>query len=76
MGVVDGDGKKKGRKAQLDPIKQEDGADKVDEFGDPSEGDRDQDDEEEREGLVKALRRMGIRAPKPFDPKRDRKFET
>ena len=25
---------------------------------------------------MKALRRMGIRAAKPFDPKRDRKFET
>ena len=68
-GVVEGDGKKKkDSKAKLDPIRQED-----DEDDDPSEGDREGDDEEEREGLVKALRRMGIRAPKPFDPKRERK---
>ena len=40
-----------------------------------SEGDPKEEDDE-RAGLVKALRRMGIRAPKPFDLKRDRKFET
>ena len=72
-GIVEGGKKKQERKL---PKLQEDEEVDEDESVDPSEGDREADDEEEREGLVKALRRMGIRAPKPFDPKRDRKFET
>ena len=32
--------------------------------------------EQEDESLLKALRRMGIRAPKQFDPKRDKNFES
>ena len=72
-GIVDGGKKKKERKL---PRLQEDEEVDEDESVDPSEGDREANDEDEREGLVKALRRMGIRAPKPFDPKRDRKFET
>ena len=46
-------------------------------FEDTSEGEtKEEEEEEDRAGLVKALGRIGIRAPKPFDPKRDRKFET
>ena len=77
-GIMDDSSKKKKeRKPKLDTIKQENEEDNdEDEFDAASQGDREQDDEEEREGLVKALRRMGIRAPKPFDPRRDRKFET
>ena len=32
--------------------------------------------EETEDGLIKALRRMGIKAPKHFDPKSDKNFET
>ena len=42
------------------------------------EEDEDDVEEEEQadESLLKALRRMGIRAPKQFDPKRDKNFES
>ena len=30
---------------------------------------------ESADNLVRTLRRMGIKAPKPFDPKRDKNFE-
>ena len=33
-------------------------------------------DDSDEEGMVKALRRMGIRSPRPFDPKKDRNFEN
>ena len=46
-------------------------------FEDTSEGEtKKEGEEEDRARLLKTLRRIGIRAPKPFDPKRDRKFET
>ena len=35
-----------------------------------------EDPDEREENLVKALRRMGIKAPKHFDPKKDKNFET
>ena len=77
-GIVDDGGRrKKERKTKLGTIQQENEEDnEEDEFEDTSEGGREPEEDEEREGLVKALRRMGIRAPKPFVPKRDRKFET
>ena len=42
------------------------------------EEDEEEVEEEEQadESLIKALRRMGIRAPKQFDPKRDKNFES
>ena len=54
----------------------------VDEIGENDEGDEEgstaegQDNDGQEEQLIKALRRMGIKAPKHFDPKRDRNFET
>ena len=60
-------------------VEQLEGADKInendegDEEGSTTEG---QDNDGQKEKLIKALRRMGIKAPKHFDPKRDRNFET
>ena len=54
----------------------------ADEIGENDEGDEEgstaewQDNDGQEEKLIKALRRMGIKAPKHFDPKRDRNFET
>ena len=42
----------------------------------PSEGSGSEDPDDREENLVRALRRMGIKAPKHFDPKRDKNFET
>ena len=33
-------------------------------------------DSSDEEGMVKAMRKMGIRAPRPFDPKKDKNFEN
>ena len=63
--------KKDESKDETDAADEENG-----DFEDTSEGETKEEEEEDRAGLVKALRRMAIRAPKPFDPKRDRKFET
>ena len=53
-----------------------------DEIGENDEGDEEgstaegQDNNGQEENLINALRRMGIKAPKHFDPKKDRNFET
>ena len=47
--------------------------DEGDEEGSTAEG---QDNDGQEEKLIKALRRMGIKAPKHFDSQRDRNFET
>ena len=53
-----------------------------DEIGENEEGDEEgitakgHDNDGQEEKLIKALRRMGIKATKHFDPKRDRNFET
>ncbi|MCP6768569.1 hypothetical protein NL529_27365, partial [Klebsiella pneumoniae] len=39
----------------------------------PQSGSEDSDNDE---AMVRALRKMGIRHPRPFDPKEDRNFET
>ena len=52
------------------------------EIGENHEGDEEgstagkQDNDGQEEKLIKALRRMGIKAPKHFDPKRNQNFET
>ena len=63
------------------PIEQEH---EQEEDSDPQSGEEDGESSEEgsvnrkgqEEQLIKALRRMGIKAPKHFDPKRDKNFET
>ena len=37
--------------------------------------DRDEDEAQDDEGMKRSLRQMGIRLPRPFDPKKDRNFE-
>ena len=60
-------------------VEQLEGADDIVEN---DEGDEDgstaewQDNDGQEEKLIKALRRMVIKGPKQFDPKRDRNFET
>ena len=52
-----------------------------DEIGENDEGDEEgstaegQNNDGQEEKLIKALRRMGIKAPKHFDPKRDRNLK-
>ena len=54
----------------------------ADEIGENDEGNEEgstakgQDNDGQEKKLIKALRQMGIKAPKHFDPKRDRNFET
>ena len=43
---------------------------------DEEEEEEGEEEEQVDESLLKALRRMGIRAPKQFDPKRDKNFES
>ena len=38
--------------------------------------DREEDDSQDVEGIERSLRQMGIRPPRPFDPKKDRNFES
>ena len=48
----------------------------ADEEGDLALSEISESREEADDSLIKALRRMGIKAPKNFDPKRDKHFET
>ena len=38
--------------------------------------DWEEDDPQDAEGMKRSLRQMGIRPPRPFDPKKDRNFES
>ena len=35
-----------------------------------------EEDPQDAEGMKRSLRKMGIRPPRPFDPKKDRNFES
>ena len=62
-----------------DSVEQLEGADDINENDDVNEDGstaEGQNNDGQEEKLIKALRRMGIKAPKHFDPKRDRNFET
>ena len=38
--------------------------------------DRDEDETQDDEGIKRSLRQMDIRPPRPFDPKKNRSFES
>ena len=38
--------------------------------------DRDEDETQDDEGMKRSFRQMGIRSRRPFDPKKDRNFES
>ena len=42
----------------------------------PPPQDSEDEDPQEREGMKRSLRQIGIRPPRPFDPKKDRNFES